>query len=115
MSRFRVRYSARARQQLREHLLWVRERSEQGYGTLRKRILTAVESLAKDPERHAIALESVSVGFTVRRLLVGKRRGQFRILYRVQGIEVTILAVRRGTQDFLPPEMLQGENYGERE
>ena len=109
MSRFRVRYTARARQQLREHLLWVRERSEKGYETLRDRILEAVESLAEEPESHAPAPESASVGFTVRRLLVGKRRGQFRILFRVIGEEVYVLAVRRGLQDLLPPEMLESE------
>lgn len=103
---YREVISEPADQDFRDHYEWIRERSIQGADNWRAKMIAAVCSLVKNPERHALARESELFPISIRCLLVGKQRSSFRILYAIEDMEVRILAIRRPAQDFLRPDDL---------
>jgi len=103
---FRVVITEPADQNFRAHFDWIRERSIQGAENWRAKMIEAVRSLAKAPERHALARESSVFPVPIHCLLVGKQRSSFRVLYVIADAEVRILAIRRPAQDFLKPDDL---------
>lgn len=59
----------------------------------------AVDTLELQPERCSRAAEAEDVGRDIRELLLGKRRGTYRILFEVHGRNVYILRVWHSARD----------------
>jgi plasmid stabilization system protein ParE len=62
------------------------------------RLRHAIASLESNPERFGTAPEADDLGLEVREILVGKRRGTFRILFTVDGTTVNVRHIRRGSR-----------------
>jgi plasmid stabilization system protein ParE len=65
-----------------------------------------INTLETHPERASVAAESDELGLEIRELLVGKRLGVYRILFRIEDRTVHILRVRHGARDRLAPDDL---------
>jgi plasmid stabilization system protein ParE len=63
----------------------------------------AIASLAKFPERCAVAPESAAFAFQVRQLLHGRRRNVYRILFTLEGDTVYVLHIRHGARQSIKP------------
>jgi plasmid stabilization system protein ParE len=59
------------------------------------RLLAALQTLEYQPGRCPLAAEAKAMAFELRELLFGKRRGTFRILFRIDGGVVNVLHIRR--------------------
>jgi plasmid stabilization system protein ParE len=59
----------------------------------------AIASLAKFPERCALAPETLRFPFEVRQLLYGRKPHVYRILFTIQGETVNILRIRHGRRE----------------
>jgi plasmid stabilization system protein ParE len=68
----------------------------------RDSILAGIESLAKFPQRHAVAPEAELAGVGVRQMI----RGNYRVLYTVESDVVTIHGVRHAARRALRPDEL---------
>ena len=90
--KFRVVVTARARADTIEAFRWLVERSPDAASRCRYLGLEeAIASLAAMPERHPVAEEeSDQLGFTLRQMLYGRRRGTYRILFSVEQDTVTL-------------------------
>lgn len=91
--------SASAEQDADRILAWFCEQSAAVAGSrwmreLQKRVAT----LEQHPERCALALESDDLGRKIRELLIGKRRGRYRILFEIRGRQVLILRLWHGAR-----------------
>lgn len=101
---YRVVVTTRARGDALETFAQLAERSpaaaERWYSALRE----AIADLANMPNRHPVAEEeSELLGFTLREMLLGKRRGAYRLLFSVQGDIVTIHYIRHASRGPLDP------------
>jgi plasmid stabilization system protein ParE len=61
----------------------------------------AILSLSISPERCPLAEEAHDLGLDIRELLIGRRRGVYRVLFTVGDKTVTIHRVRHAAQDRL--------------
>jgi len=61
----------------------------------------AIRSLEWNPDRCALADEAGDLGLDLRELLIGRRRGIYRVLFTVASGIVTIHRVRHAAQDRL--------------
>jgi plasmid stabilization system protein ParE len=68
------------------------------------RLMKVIGTLSKLPERCPFAAEADDLGIELRELLFGKRRGTYRILFRIEGTSVIVLRIRPAAQDTLSPE-----------
>ncbi|MBE2287238.1 MAG: type II toxin-antitoxin system RelE/ParE family toxin [Prosthecobacter sp.] len=91
---FDVAYTAHAQQELEDVYLWIKSRAPLSAERWREELISKVESLAEEPQRHRLAPESRRFPVEIRQLLFRKRRGQFRILFTITGKGVVILSVR---------------------
>jgi len=66
-----------------------------------------VRTLATFPERCPPAPEAKEIGVDVRQLVIGKRRGRYRVLFRAKGTEVQILKIIHGMRQHLTPEEIE--------
>lgn len=82
---------------------WISKRSIEGARRWRQKLRDAMISLENNPHRCPLAPESEFYP-NLRQLIFGKRKGRFRILFRIDDRMVTMLRVRRATQVFLKPE-----------
>ena len=69
-----------------------------------QRLLAAVDTLDTMPQRCSIAAESTALGYEVRELLFGKRRGKFRILFTINGNIVTVRHIIRASRGPIPAD-----------
>lgn len=70
-----------------------------------KGIRAQIKTLAKFPERAALAPENATFDEPIRQLLYGKgNRGTYRILFAILKSTVFVLHVRHGSMDVLHPE-----------
>jgi plasmid stabilization system protein ParE len=83
---------------------WLAERNEVAADKWRSSLLAAIENLAENPRRYPLAPEDDWYPGELRQLLMGKRRGTYRILFEIVGETVYIVRVRHGAQDLLSPE-----------
>jgi plasmid stabilization system protein ParE len=89
-----IEYSANALREIGDTYLWIKQRGEQTASQWREELIARIETLSKQPERHRLAPESPRFSREIRQLLFRKRRGQFRILYTIEGCRVVILSFR---------------------
>lgn len=101
--RYRVGLTAKAERDIDDVLTWLRAQrvSEATAEKWVSGILSSIATLEHDPLRCSRAEESDRLGLDVRQLLFGKRRGQYRILFRVIENRVEILHVRHTMRDWL--------------
>ena len=65
-----------------------------------RRLLAAVGTLKREPQRCPIAPEAEEIGIELRELLFGKRRGVYRIFFIIAQRTVDILHIRHSAQMF---------------
>ncbi len=98
---YRVEVSEPAERDLRDALAYLTERSPDGAVRWMDAMERGIESLRHLPERWPVAAENDRVDrFTVRQLVVGRRRGRYRVLFAVEKPDrVLVLRVQHGAQD----------------
>lgn len=99
---YRVELSARARHELQSIVDYLAQRSKRAADRWHRGIVLAVRSLAKQPQRFALAMESDAFPFQIRQLLYGRKRN-YRVVYTIQGNVVVVLTIRHAAQDNLDP------------
>lgn len=110
---FRVITQPRAEAEAEEAFRWIYERSPEAAVRWYRELREAIESLATDPQRCALAPENESFEPEIRQLLYGRRRGVYRILFTIRGGVVSVLSVLHGarrTARHLPIEDEPGED-----
>jgi plasmid stabilization system protein ParE len=105
--KYRVQVSDKAKLDIDHALAWF-ERQNAAAAGLRwlSLIDAAMDSLQHNPERCSLASEADAVGLDLRELLVGKRSGARRLIFRVSGVEVEILRVWHSARRSLHEEDL---------
>jgi|SRR6516165_9596423 plasmid stabilization system protein ParE len=101
---FAVRYTARAWAEAEAAFEWIYERSPTAAKRWYKGLMSAIDTLEKNPARFSLAPEDEWYPGELRQLLFGKRRGVYRVLFEIRGSTVYILRVRHGAQALLHPE-----------
>jgi plasmid stabilization system protein ParE len=100
---YEVELSARARRDAEEAYLYIARdwpsRAKRWY----LRLLDAVESLSRHPQRCGLAPEGDDLGIELRQLLYGRRAGKYRILFEIRGEIVYVHHIRHGARDWWPP------------
>ena len=95
-----------AERDIDEAYLWLYEQSPSKADTWYRGLCRAIFSLRELPRRCPIAPESRDRDREVRRLLYGRRRQMYRILYEIRGKTVYILRLRHAARAYLDPEEL---------
>ena len=72
-----------------------------------------IQTLESNPQRCALAPETESFSQPIRQLLVGRRRGVYRVLFQIKDDEVLVLHVRHGARQ--PLEQWDTEGADERD
>jgi plasmid stabilization system protein ParE len=101
--RYSIRITATALAEIDRALDWYIEQSASAAARWYDRVLAAIESLAENPQRCGLAPEKEWFGAPIRQLLVGKRRGVYRVIFEIRNTTVYVLRVRHGSRDFLNP------------
>jgi plasmid stabilization system protein ParE len=92
---------------------WRAERSAAAARRWQDDLFQVIDALVNDPVRHPLAPEADWYGDSLRQLLFGKRRGVYRVLFRIRGHRVQVLRVRHHAQDLLRPGDLPHELPGD--
>jgi plasmid stabilization system protein ParE len=100
--KYRLRFAASARRELRDAFHWIAQRSPGRAQTWQTGAIAAAQSLAELPRRCPIAPESEAFGIEVRQLMYG----DYRILFTIDGDTVRILRFRHGARGPLEPDEL---------
>ena len=95
---FSVQVSARAQADIDAALTWAAAQAPLTAQRWYNRLLAAVQTLQSMPARCPLAAEAADLGIELRELSFGKRRGTFRILFKVDASVVHVLHVRRATR-----------------
>jgi plasmid stabilization system protein ParE len=96
--------ATRARADIRDTVVWLRQRNLARAARWYAQALAAIRTLASNPDRCPQAEEAADLGVDLRQLLFGKRRGVYRVLFIIDGQTVNILRVRHAAQDQLSPD-----------
>ena len=87
-----------------EAVAWYAERSTDVAQRWHAGLTRAIDGLAKLPTRCPVSpVDSKALGCEVRRLLYGKRRGVYRILFSIDGDTVWILRIRHSALGPMKP------------
>jgi plasmid stabilization system protein ParE len=70
-------------------------------------LMTRIDTLERQPRRCRLAAEANELGFELRELLFGKRRGVYRILFVVDERTVNVLHIRHAARGALSAFDLQ--------
>src|SRR5437016_1188832 len=95
---YSVSITEKAFAEIDEALNWYAERSITAAVRWYVKLLSAIRSLDENPERFGLAPESEWYP-GIRQMLYGKRRGVYRVLFKVSDEEVVVLRVRHSAQD----------------
>ena len=68
------------------------------------RLMTAIGTLKRLPDRCPLADEAETLVAELRELQFGKRRGTYRIIFRIEGETVNVLRIRHAARDALQAE-----------
>lgn len=98
---YRVEVAEAAKKEIRAAYYWLWSRSPESADNWLDGLEAAIATLSEFPHRCARARESREFDDDVRQLIYGKRRGRYRVLYRVTGKTVQVLHVRHGAQEAL--------------
>ena len=104
---FRVRVTTPAEGDIRRAGRWYSDHAKEIGRQWTRGVRQAIASLAENPDRYGLAHESDQIDFELRELLYGIGRKKIhRILFRILGDTVEVLAVRHAAQrDIAPDEM----------
>lgn len=91
---YEVEYTRNALREIEQTYRWIKERGVLTAERWRNELINSVETLAVDPLLHRLAPESVRFTREIRQMLFRKRRGQFRLLFTMEGQRVIILSFR---------------------
>ncbi len=80
---------------------WISRDSPAAANKWLNKIWKAIRTLESNPERCSLAWESEVFRQPLRQLLVGKRRGVYRVLFQIRDDEVLVLHVRHGARQQL--------------
>ncbi len=98
-----VLIAERAKADLRSYYLVAAEHAPTTAAKWLFRFEAALETLATNAERCALAPENDLVDETIRQLQFGKGVGKFRALFLVREPQVVVLHIRRGAMDRAEP------------
>jgi plasmid stabilization system protein ParE len=105
--RYAVQLSARAERDIDEVLAWLFHQGAMSAASgWHGRLLAAIATLEREPQRCPLAPEAGESGIELRELLFGRRQGVYRILFVVQERAVSIVHVRHAARDTLKPDDL---------
>ena len=105
--KFRVQLSARAEWDIDQVLAWLcHQGAIPAAARWHERLLAAVATLEREPQRCAIAREAEESGIELRELLFGRRQSVYRILFVIQQPTVNVVHIRHAARDALRPEDL---------
>ena len=99
---YSVKLSARARRELQSITDYLAQRNQSAADRWNRGIVLAMRSLADQPQRFALAMESDAFPFQIHQLLYGRKRN-YRVVYTIQGNAVVVLTIRHAAQDNLDP------------
>lgn len=98
MTRYAVRILPSAYPDIEEAFLWIASQAPEAAERWRDGFFEAIDGLSVFPERNPLAAEAKQHKRKLRQLLYGDRRGTYRILYEVVGLEARVLHVRHGAR-----------------
>ena len=102
--KYRVVVTARASADAVEAFRWFAEHSPIAAARWYAGLEKAIAKLGQNPERHPIAEdESDQVGFTMRQMLYGRRRGVYLLLFSIDGDTVILHYVRHSSRGPIEP------------
>lgn len=88
---YEVVVTAKARADAVEGFRWIADQSPDATARWYVGLEKAIAKLTTMPERHPIAQdESEQLGITLRRMLFGRRRGIYRLLFSIEGKAVVL-------------------------
>ncbi len=97
--KYRVILSPRASRDLDKAYLWASRQAQQTAAGWFNRFHAALQTLATNPQRCSIAVETELVDREIRQFLFGKHPNVWRALFTIQADEVRVLHVRRASMD----------------
>jgi hypothetical protein len=98
---YRLLYQPSAAEELDQAIKWSFEHYPNTAGIWCGELLSAIEALRHDPERHPLARENDFFTVTIRQLVHGSGKSVYRILYTVEDDTVRILHIRFPGQPLL--------------
>ncbi len=108
--RYQVRLTDKAESDVDSVLRWFTTQQANSAGaTWLSALMSRLSTLESNPDRCPIADESVDVGVEIRELLFGKRRGKYRLLFRIEGKTVLILRIWHTARDTPTHDDLTGD------
>lgn len=100
--KYQVRLTDKAEADVDAVLAWFAEQQALEAGSRWfARLMVAIDTLESMPERCPLLAEAGDIGLEIRELLIGKRRGVYRVLFQIQEKTVFVLRVWHGARDRL--------------
>lgn len=96
--KYRVLISKKAWDDIEQVFFWIAARSPEAAERWKDTLFEVIDSLQQFPERCSRARESLAFGTELRELLMGKRKGTYRITFRIRGRAVHVLRVRHSAR-----------------
>jgi plasmid stabilization system protein ParE len=102
VKKYHVLLTDKAEADVADVLAWFRDQSAHAAGAKWfAQLMAVVDKLETLPERCAKAAEGADLGLDLREILVGKRRGVYRVIFEIEGRTVHILRVWHSARDAL--------------
>lgn len=111
MTIYRVTWTRIAANELVTISQWIAQKNPPAAARWLDATEARVTTLKSFPERCHPAPEAKETDVDVRQLIVGKRRGQYRVLFRIKGKEVHVLRIIHGMREHLTPEEIDGADW----
>lgn len=100
VKKYQVQITAKAEADVASVLEWFRDQEAvTAGGKWFAQLMAVIDTLERMPERCRLADESAELGFDIREILVGKRRGVYRVLFKIEGRTVHIVRVWHSARD----------------
>jgi plasmid stabilization system protein ParE len=97
--KYQVRLTASAEQDIDGDLQWFHKQSALAAGSRWfRQLMDRIDTLESHPERCPLAAESDDLGLEIHELHFGKRRGTYRVLFRLVGRTVFVLRIRHSAR-----------------
>ncbi len=107
MTLYRVRWTRIAADELVTISQWIARKNPSAAARWLDATEAHVATLQSFPERCPPAPESRETDVDVRQLIVGKGRGQYRVLFRKKGKEVHVLKIIHGMREHLTSQDIE--------
>ncbi len=100
VKKYHVHITEKAEADVASVLEWFRDQEAiAAGGKWFAQLMAVIDKLETMPERCRLAEESAELGLDIREILVGKRRGIYRVLFQIEGRTVHIVRVWHGARD----------------